>query len=126
MVQGVPDGSTLFGQPLIGIEDEPYAEVGFEGAAPFLPQLALAMKPASNFIQKEVRLHYNPVSQGDYRLYELGADPGRYHLEPGGYDGDAAVEVPNSMRETPGTFFTNAGSFYYNLDVVSASLVQHF
>ena len=64
-----------------------------------------------------------------------------YHFEPGegiadvngenadadnGFDGTARTEAPFGGRETPGPFFINAGTFFYNLDVVSVTLTQHF
>jgi hypothetical protein len=46
---------------------------------------------------------------------------------PGDFDGVAKLEVPyGGLREEDGPFFLNAGSFFYDLDVVSISLTQHF
>jgi len=58
--------------------------------------------------------------------YLRAMDPARYHLFEGAGDGTAAVEVPNSSLPTPGPYFVNAGSQYYDLSVLSASIVQHF
>jgi hypothetical protein len=45
----------------------------------------------------------------------------------GGFQGTARVEIPNSDPGfAQGPFYVNAGSFYYHLDLVSASLTQHF
>ena len=47
-----------------------------------------------------------------------------------GFDGIAGVEVPNGSKtrplNMPGPHFINAGSSFYNLDVVSLSFAQHF
>jgi hypothetical protein len=81
------------------------------------------------FMQKEVRTQINPESlaTGDYRFYL--ADPDRYHIANGGVgglDGTAMIEAPNSSRPLPGPYYVNAGSYFYDLSVLSASISQKF
>jgi len=76
------------------------------------------------FIQKDVRLQLNPKSSGQYNIFR--SDPERYHLATGKLDGTAEVEVPNSASPVAGPFFANAGSYYYDLSVLSASISQRF
>lgn len=78
----------------------------------------------AHFIQKDVQLQVNPESEGDFRVYRL--DPGRYNLATGPLDGTASVEIPNSSRPTPGPYYVNAGSYFYDLTVLSASISQKF
>jgi hypothetical protein len=45
----------------------------------------------------------------------------------GGFEGTAAVEVPHGAESYPvGPDLNNAGRYIYHLDVVSASVTQHF
>lgn len=102
----------------------------------------------AHFIQKELRLQVNPARLGDYvQLYRQsmanGIDPAStYHLETGSgfaidpmspegmakgpFDGVAGVEVPNAGQVEPGPYFINAGSYFYDLSVLSVELVQRF
>jgi hypothetical protein len=51
-------------------------------------------------------------------------------IPEGDFDGIAGVEVPNGSKtrplNEPGPHYINAGSYFYNLDVVSISFAQHF
>ena len=80
----------------------------------------------AHFIQKEVRLQLNPesVATGDYRVF--AADPGKYNIGEGALDGTASIEVPNSVQALPGPYYVNAGSYFYDLSVLSASISQKF
>jgi hypothetical protein len=44
------------------------------------------------------------------------------------FDGIAGIEIPNgdSTRVAPGPFYVNAGSYFYDLDVASLTVTQHF
>jgi hypothetical protein len=101
----------------------------------------------AHFIQKDMRLQVNG-RLGDYvMLYRTaqanGIDPSAtYHLDTGSgfavdsmspealakgpFDGVGMVEVPNSGQVLPGPYFINAGSFYYDLSVLSVELTQRF
>lgn len=99
----------------------------------------------AHFIQKKVRLQINPESAVSYREQFKTA---QYHFNPGqgiaaapielvppelqpppaDFDGTAMVDVPNgdAVRTEPGPRYVNAGSYFYNLDVVSVTFTQHF
>ena len=99
----------------------------------------------AHFIQEETRLQINPQRAGDYRAFQAEQvrlnQPDRFHIATGRgipdvmgngadaagpFDGTAAVEIPNGMQKTPGPYFANAGSYYYNLSVLSLSISQRF
>ena len=92
-----------------------------------------------HFIHESVRLQVNddnPVSRyppkyktEDYNFQPGAGVPGQdgTGAEAGGFDGTAGVEVPNADQGQPlGPYFINAGSYYFNLDVISVSFTQHF
>jgi len=79
----------------------------------------------AHFFQKAVRLQLHPERIGEY-YSRYRADPERYHIALGEHDGTAAIEVPNGGRPLPGPYFVNAGSYYYDLSVLSASIARHF
>jgi long-subunit fatty acid transport protein len=93
----------------------------------------------AHFFQEDVRLQVNnsiPASRYEprYRMdkfhFKPGAGVGDVNDEggnAGGFDGTAKVEVPNADVAYPvGPYFINAGSYYYNLDVLSLGFTQHF
>jgi hypothetical protein len=110
----------------------------------------------AHFIQKKVHLQINPGVDEAYPLeyktakyhFQSGAGieplPPEY-LEgpagqefiqrygtpdptPGTFDGNAQADIPNgdAVRTEPGPHYVNAGSYFYNLDVLSVSITQHF
>jgi len=101
----------------------------------------------AHFIQKDIRLQVAGRYADYIQLYRqaqaAGLDPAAtYHLETGSgfaldpmgpeamakgpFDGAAGVEVPNSGQVEPGPYFINAGSYYYNLSVLSVEVTQRF
>lgn len=92
----------------------------------------------AHFLQRDLRLQINSDSEGDFRPYR---DP-MYHFaagrgiagpgdpasadQPGPFDGTAGFEAGNGQSREPGPYFINAGSFYYNLSVLSIEITQHF
>ncbi|HEX2678611.1 MAG TPA: hypothetical protein VHM19_18290, partial [Polyangiales bacterium] len=84
----------------------------------------------AHFIQKSIRLQINPKMQFSPRYYKnaMGVDDpavGKmYNYVPGKHDGVAKWEAPYGNDFGPN--FVNAGSYYYDLDVVSFALSQHF
>jgi hypothetical protein len=115
-----------------------YGRMGFHGGA----TVRIAGKTDlsigfAHFIQKDLRLQINPASQGDYRQYKSP----EYHFAPGSgindstgvgadskgpFDGVAGIEVGNGQSREPGPYFVNAGSYYFNLSVLSVEVTQHF
>ena len=93
----------------------------------------------AHFIHENIRLQvFNGAPESFYPLEYRTA---KYHFRPGagvpdangngaqqgGFDGTAGVEVPNGqLGYDEGPFYVNAGSYFYHLDVVSASVTQHF
>jgi long-subunit fatty acid transport protein len=85
----------------------------------------------AHFIQQSLRLQVNPASAVSYDNYVAanGGDPARYHYAPGeALDGTAGVEIanPNAVYPERGPFYANAGSQFYDLSVLSASISQRF
>ena len=103
----------------------------------------------AHFIQKKVRLQINPNPEEQYpEFYKttkyhfqpgagvMGPPPGavdeaRYgtvDTTPGSFDGNAQADIPNgdAARTEPGPHYVNAGSYFYDLDVISLSITQHF
>jgi long-chain fatty acid transport protein len=93
----------------------------------------------AHFLHETVRLQVNddiPASRysPQYRTPNYNFMPGNGVADMagqgamnGGFDGTARIEIPNADLGYPvGPYFVNAGSFYYNLDVLSLSLTQHF
>jgi long-subunit fatty acid transport protein len=101
----------------------------------------------AHFIQKDVRLQLNPEAAGtgmygaQYKTAKYnfapgsGIDPAPPELlmgepspPPGDFDGVAGVDISNgdAVRILPGPHYINAGSYYYNLDVLSLTVTQHF
>jgi hypothetical protein len=93
----------------------------------------------AHFIHRDVKLQVNPAS--DYpRKYKAPDVAAEYNFEPGAgeadfsgegaeggdFDGVAGVEVPNAGQEEPGPYFINAGTFTYDMQVMSVSFTQHF
>jgi long-subunit fatty acid transport protein len=93
----------------------------------------------AHFFQENVELQvYDGQSVSSYPPQYRNAT---YHFRPGrgvtdamgngaslgGFAGTAGVEVPNGDESYPvGPYFINAGKYFYHLDVVSASVTQHF
>ena len=92
----------------------------------------------AHFIQENVRLQVHDSAVARYPIQYRTA---KYNFKPGagvadqnnaganlgGFDGIAGVEVPNGDPAYPvGPYYVNAGSYFYHLDVVSASVTQHF
>jgi hypothetical protein len=102
----------------------------------------------AHFVQKEIRLQVGGARLADFiQLYQQAEAPRgvgaeTYHLETGSgfavdpkgpeamkkgpFDGIAGVEVPNAGQMEPGPYFINAGSYYYNLSVLSFEVTQRF
>ncbi|HMI92595.1 MAG TPA: hypothetical protein VK509_14570 [Polyangiales bacterium] len=94
----------------------------------------------AHFIQRDVRLQVDPESNlpRKYQKPEYNFAPGEgialadptMPIPEGDFDGVAGVEVPNGSKtrplNSPGPHFINAGSYFYNLDVVSLTFAQHF
>jgi hypothetical protein len=93
----------------------------------------------AHFLQETVRLQVNDEIRASryspqYRTPQYNfmagngvADMAGLGAMNGGFDGTARIEIPNADLGYPvGPYFVNAGSFYYNLDVLSLSLTQHF
>jgi len=91
----------------------------------------------AHFIHENIRLQVNPASNlpPKYRSEEYhfasgqgieAVGPGAGEVPVGDFDGIAGIEVPNAGQDTPGPYFINAGSFRYDLQVLSLSLSQHF
>ena len=93
----------------------------------------------AHFMHEQVRIQVNdgnPVSRYPprYKSEEYNFDPGEGVVgidgtggESGGFDGTAGVEVPNADQGQPlGPYFINAGSYRFDLDVLSLSFTQHF
>ena len=53
---------------------------------------------------------------------------GTVDTTPGSFDGNAPADIPNgdAARTEPGPHYVNAGSYFYDLDVISLSITQHF
>jgi long-subunit fatty acid transport protein len=102
----------------------------------------------AHFIQKDIRLQLNPESVQGGR-YAAQFKTAKYHFAPGAgidaapaellpagevspppadFDGNAGVDISNgdAVRTDPGPHYVNAGSYYYNLDVLSLTVTQHF
>ncbi|MFI5306439.1 MAG: OmpP1/FadL family transporter [Polyangiales bacterium] len=79
----------------------------------------------AHFIQRDIRLDMNPVT-GHFPLkYSIdAATSARYNYVPGTHDGIAKVEVP--YGDAYGPNFANFGSFFYRLEVLSVTFLQHF
>jgi hypothetical protein len=93
----------------------------------------------AHFIQENIRLQvYNGQAVSayppQYRTAKYNFKPGAGVSDAngngamnGGFNGVAGVEVPNGEQGYAiGPYFVNAGSYFYHLDVVSASVTQHF
>jgi long-subunit fatty acid transport protein len=105
----------------------------------------------AHFIQKDIKLQVSGRYADYIQLYRqastpeaqaMGISPDTYHLQfgsgfavdptgpeamaKGPFDGAAGVEVPNSGQVEPGPYFINAGSYYYNLSVLSVEVTQRF
>ena len=101
----------------------------------------------AHFIQKNVHLQVNEImDQG--ATYPPVDKQSQYHFQPGegvkpppsdpnpndpdptpgDFDGIAHGDIPNgdAVRVTPGPHYINAGSYFYNLEVVSLTFTQHF
>jgi hypothetical protein len=92
----------------------------------------------AHFIQRDVHLQVNETANAYPRQYKMP----EYRFSPGlgvadisgmngqgkhGFDGIAHVALPNAdIVSPPGPDFINAGSYYYHLDVMSATFTQHF
>jgi hypothetical protein len=117
-----------------------YGRMGFHGGA----TVRIAGKTDlsigfAHFLQRDLRLQINKLSEGDFRLFKT--DPDKYHFAPGlgindamamggdrqgPFDGSAGIEVGNSQSRELGPYFVNAGSYFYNLSVLSIEVTQHF
>jgi hypothetical protein len=97
----------------------------------------------AHFIQRDVRLQVNTsmsMYPQRFRTAEYHFAPGlgedaaaNQNIPEGDFDGIAKVEAPYGPQRNPGDppppdgpFFINAGSYYYDLDVVSLAFTQHF
>ena len=93
----------------------------------------------AHFIHENIALQvYDgaPVSRYPvpYRSPEYNFAPGAgvpdregNNAELGGFDGMAGVEVPNADQGyEEGPYYINAGRYFFSLDVLSVSLLQHF
>ncbi len=82
----------------------------------------------AHFIQKNVRLDPNPISDFQSKYRDTAAERAKYNYDPKNADGIARLEVPYGAvdKDVNGPNFVNAGSFFYHLDVVSVTLSQHF
>jgi long-subunit fatty acid transport protein len=93
----------------------------------------------AHFIHENVRLQV--FTGAPESFYTQPYRTAKYHFRPGegvadamgngamakGFDGTAGVEVPNGqLGYDKGPFYINAGEYFYHLDVVSASVTQHF
>jgi hypothetical protein len=77
----------------------------------------------AHFIQKNVALTVNPMSK---LPANVAADPIKYHVVTGKNDGVAGFAIADAADNVEGPLFANAGYYYYNLDVVTVALAQHF
>ncbi|HKU38615.1 MAG TPA: hypothetical protein VJR89_10725 [Polyangiales bacterium] len=78
-----------------------------------------------HFIQKDVRL--TPNLANDAPLPKSITDnPDKYHLVQGENDGKAGFAIADSTDPAEGPLFSNAGSYYYHLDVIAFDFAQHF
>ena len=82
----------------------------------------------AHFFQDPIRTQFNENNlPGNVKLpASVKADGAKYNYAPGNHDGVALMEIPYGSINVPGPNFVNAGSFFYNLDVVSLSATQHF
>lgn len=78
-----------------------------------------------HFIQKNVRLTPN-LGSGAPLPPAWTEDPDRYNLVVGDSDGAAGFAIPDSVDPGEGPLYSNAGKFFYHLDVISIGLAQHF
>lgn len=79
----------------------------------------------AHFIQREIRLDMNPRTGHFPSKYSLdAATSAKYNYVPGKHDGAAKLEVP--YGDDYGPNFANFGSFFYDLEVLSVTLAQHF
>ena len=85
----------LNGKPLVGFTDEPYPRVCFQGAAPFLPTVALSMKLSDDL---GVGLGFFPPDAAS--LNQWG-------------NRDGTVDTPNGMRPNPLRYYRSHQNVSY-------------
>jgi len=79
----------------------------------------------AHFIQRDIRLDLNPITGRFPLKYSIdAAKSAQYNYVPGNHDAIAKVEVP--YGDAYGPNFANFGSFFYRLELLSVSFLQHF
>jgi hypothetical protein len=76
-------------------------------------------------IQKDVRLTPN-IANGAPLPKIITDNPEKYHLVTGANDGPAGFAIADSTDPAEGPLFSNAGTYYYHLDVIAFDFAQHF
>lgn len=81
----------------------------------------------AHFFQADIRTQFNEGQSMARTLpSKVFDDPEKYNYVEGEHDGLAQVEIPYGEAPVMGPNFANAGSLYYNLDVFSLAITQHF
>jgi hypothetical protein len=78
-----------------------------------------------HFIQKNVELTPH-LAPGSPLPPAWTADPDKYNLVTGKGDGQANFPIADSTDQAEGPLYSNAGKFFYHLDVIAIGLAQHF
>jgi hypothetical protein len=90
------EGDTyLDGRPLVAFDDEPYAQVCFEGAAPFLPYVAL-----SNKLSDDLGVGFGFFAPDSAGLWQWG-------------NRDGTVDTPNGLRPNPLRYYRSHQNVSY-------------
>lgn len=82
-MQAQPGDTDLEGEPLTGYAHDPYPEICHEGAAPFLPNVALSMK-----LDEDLGIGIGFFPPDSASLYQWG-------------NRDGTVDTPNGLRPNP-------------------------